>query len=168
MKFPSELGRSGLRLPVWLEKCHYLTHLAARAWPGGTDSLKLPLELVPEWLEMAARARPGAAAGSKWPLDPPQSRRYAKSADRVCPGQDARWVPLESALESQNARRVPLKPFRNCRMLDECSLSHPRSSKNAARAHSLEVRSLLALEMAARKILSPVLLFLASTFARPR
>ena len=122
------------------------------------------------WLEMAARARPGAAAGSKWPLEPapePQNTRKVPIESAPEP-QNARWVPLESAPEPQNARRVPLEPPRNRRMLDGCSSSHPRGSKSAARAHSREVRSLLALEMAARKMLSPVLPFSASAFARLR
>ena len=64
------------------------------------------------WLEMAARACPGAA-------------EYSTGAARACPGaaecstgasraspepQNARRVPLEPALEPQNARRGPLEP----------------------------------------------------------
>ena len=51
-------------------------------------------------------------------------------------------------------------------MLDGCNSSHPSSSKSANRAQSHDVRSLLALAMAARKILSLVFLFPVSTFAR--
>ena len=64
------------------------------------------------WLEMAARACPGAA-------------EYSTGAARACPGaaecstgasraspepQNARRVPLEPALKPQNARRGPLEP----------------------------------------------------------
>ena len=94
------------------------------------------------WLEMAARARPGAADGSKWPLEPEPDQ------------QNTRRVPLESAWsrrmldgcrsslprsrrllegcrssapEPQNARRVPLEPPQRRRMLDGCRLSLPWS-----------------------------------------
>ena len=104
------------------------------------------------WLEMAARARPGAADGSKWPLEPAPEP------------QNTRRVPLEPALEPQNARRAPLEPPRNRRMLDRCRSSLPWSrrmldggrsslpwsrracSKSAARAHSRDVRSFLAFD----------------------
>jgi hypothetical protein len=84
------------------------------------------------------RARPVAADGSKWPLEPapgpqmarngrsslPRSRRILDEcrsslpwsrrmldASRACPEpQNARRVPLEPALEPQNARRGPLEP----------------------------------------------------------
>jgi len=54
-------------------------------------------------------------------------------------------------------------------MFDGCRSSLPWSptfSKSAARAHSREVRSLLAFEMVARKVLTPVRLLSATTFAR--
>jgi hypothetical protein len=95
------------------------------------------------WFEMAARARPGASDGSKWPLEPAPEP------------ENARRVLLEPAPEPQNARQVPLEPPRNRRMLDGCRSSLPWSraracpgaaacSKSAARAPSREVRSFLA------------------------
>ena len=82
------------------------------------------------WLEMAARACPGAG-------------EYSTGASRVCP---------EAAECSTGAARA-------CPGAAACS-------KSAARAHSREVRSFLAFEMAARKMLPPVRLLSASTFAR--
>ena len=86
------------------------------------------------WLEMAARAWPGAAAGSKWPLEPdpePQlaramaARAWSSAAAgskwllaRAPEPQNARQVPLESAPEPRNARLVTFEPPRKCRMLD--------------------------------------------------
>ena len=113
--------------------------------------------------EMAARARNGDADGSKWPLE------HAPEP------QNTRKVPIESAPEPQNARRVPLESAPNRRMLDGCCSSHPRGaenstgaaraspgaaacSKSAARAPSREVRSFLAFEMAARRVL-PLFVF---------
>ena len=95
------------------------------------------------WLEMVARARPGAADGSKWPLEPAPEP------------QNTRRVPLEPAVEPQN----PKGAGRACPGATACS-------KSAARAHSREVRSFLALEMAARKMLPLVCLLSASSFAR--
>ena len=124
------------------------------------------------WLEMAARARPGAADGSKWSLEPaPEPQKTRKVQIEFAPEpQNARWVPLESTPEPQNARRVQLEPPRRGA---RCSTGSARAcpgaaacSKSAARAHSREVRSFLALEMAARKVLPPVRLLSASTFAR--
>ncbi len=64
------------------------------------------------WLEMAARACPGAAAGSKWPLElapEPQNARKVLLKPGPEP-QNAREVLLEPAPEPQNARKVPLEP----------------------------------------------------------
>ena len=55
------------------------------------------------WLELAARACPGAAAGSKW--------------------------PLELAPEPQNARKVLLKPGPEPQNAEKCCSSLPRSRK---------------------------------------
>ena len=104
-----------------LEKCRYLLHVAARAWPGAAD--------CPKWLEMGARARPEGADGSKWPLElapEPQNTRKVPLQSAPEP-QNARRVPLESASEPQNARRVPLEPLRRRRMLDGCRSSLPWS-----------------------------------------
>ena len=65
------------------------------------------------WLEMAARARPGAADGSKWPPEPAPEQ------------QNTRRVPLEPALEPRNARRAPLEPPQNRIILDGCRSSMP-------------------------------------------
>jgi hypothetical protein len=46
---------------------------------------------------MADRAHPGAAAGSKWQLEPAPEQ------------QNTRKMQLESGPEAQNARRVPLE-----------------------------------------------------------
>ena len=62
------------------------------------------------WLEMAARACPGAAAASKWPLElapEPQNARKVLLKPGPEP-QNAREVLLEPAPEPQNARKVPL------------------------------------------------------------
>ena len=83
--------------------------IVARAWPGAAVGSKWPLEPGPEpqlAREMAARAWPSAAAGSKWTLE------------RAPEPQNARQVPLESAPEPRNARLVPFEPPRKCRMLD--------------------------------------------------
>ena len=61
---------------------------------------------------MAARAWPGAAAGSKWSLElapEPQNARKVLLEPAPEP-QNARKVPLEPALEPQNARKVSLEP----------------------------------------------------------
>jgi hypothetical protein len=61
---------------------------------------------------MAARAWPGAAAGSKWPLElapEPQNARKVLLKPGPEP-QNAREVLLEPAPEPQNARKVPLEP----------------------------------------------------------
>jgi len=82
------------------------------------------------WLEKkTSRAHPGAADGSKWPLEPapePQNSRKVPLESAPEP-QNARRVPLESAPEPQNARRVPLEPGGRRRMLDGCRSSLPRS-----------------------------------------
>jgi hypothetical protein len=92
------------------------------------------------WLEMAARARPGAADGSNmWPLElgpepqmarngrssPPRGRRWLEMAARACPGAAAYSTGAARACagatecstgasgaspEPLNARRVPLEP----------------------------------------------------------
>jgi len=78
------------------------------------------------WLEMAARARPGAAEFSKSAARVcPGAAECSTGAARVCPGtaecstgaaratpeaQNARRVPLEPAQEPQHARKVPLEP----------------------------------------------------------
>ena len=139
-----------------------------------------PLELGPEpqlarngrrWLGMAARARPGAA-------------EYSTGASRVCPGAaECSMGAARDTQEPQNARRVPLEPPRNRRMLDGCRSSHlggaecstgaaracpgaAACSNSAARAHSREVRSFRAFKMAARKVRPHVRRLSASTFAR--
>ena len=84
----------------------------------------LPLSRI--GLEMASRARLGAAAYSKSVTRVcPGDAEYLMGASRVCPGaaecltggarataeaQDAPVVPLEPALEPQHARKVPLEP----------------------------------------------------------
>ena len=98
------------------------------------------------WLHMAARAWPGAADRSKWLLEPalePQLARTRLGGDRVNPG---------AAECSTGAARA-------CPGAAACS-------KSAARAHNCEVRSFLAFEMAAGKVLPPVRLLSASAFAR--
>ena len=90
-----------------LENCRYLREMPLFAAYGRSS-----LARSRRWLEMAARARPGAAECST-------------GADRVCPGtaecstgaaratleaQNGRRVPLEPALEPQHARKVPLEP----------------------------------------------------------
>ena len=136
-----------------LEKCRYLLHMAARAWPGAADGSKWLLEPAPE----PQLARNGLSS-------PPRSRR--------CPPRSRRI--LDGCLSSlPRSRRM----FDGCRSSlpggAGCSTGAARAcpgaaacSKSAARAHSREVRSLLALEMAARKVLPPVRLLSASTFAR--
>ena len=107
------------------------------------------------WLEMASRARRGAADGSKWPLEPtpePQNTRKVPLESAPEP-QNARRVPLESAPEPQNARQMTLEPPRRRRMRTGAARACPGAaacSKSAARARSREVRSFLAFEMAAR------------------
>ena len=62
------------------------------------------------WLEMAARACPGAAAGSKWPFElapEPQNARKVLLKPGPEP-QNAREVVPELAPEPQNARKVQL------------------------------------------------------------
>ena len=62
-------------------------------------------------LEMAARACPGAAAGSKCPLEHAPEPQNAREV-LLKPGpelQNAREVLLELAPEPQNARKVPLE-----------------------------------------------------------
>ena len=112
---------------------------------------------VHSWLEMAARARPGAAEYSKRAARArPGAAEYSKSVARVCPGA----AVLDGCRSS-----LP----RNRRMLDRCRSSHPggaECSKSAARAHSREVRSFLAFGMAVRKVLPPVRLVSGSAFAR--
>ena len=122
---------------------------------------------------MAARVRPGAADGSKWPLEPapePQNTRKVPLEFAREP-QNARRVPLESAPEPQNARRVPLEPPRKRSMLDGCRSSLPMSRsmlENRRSSHSREVRSFLAFEMAARKLLPHFRLLSVSTSAQLR
>ena len=47
IKFASALGFSGLSLPG-LEKCRHLLHMAARACPGAAECSKWPLGPAPE------------------------------------------------------------------------------------------------------------------------
>ena len=112
IKFPPDLCGRGC----------YLSFVACLASRNVAICCILPLEPGPEplfaaygrsslaqrrrWLEMAARARPGGADGSKWPLE------------SALEPQNARRVLLESAPEPQNARQVPLEPPRRRRMLD--------------------------------------------------
>ena len=115
-------------MPLFAASRRYLLHMAARAWPGAADGSKWLLEPAPE-PQMSRNGR----------SSPPRSRKYSKSAARVCPGaaewstgaarvcpgtaecstgaaratpeaQNARRVPLEPAQEPQHARKVPLKP----------------------------------------------------------
>ena len=89
--------------------------MAARAWPGaaaGSRNGRSSLAQRRSWLEMDARACPGAAECST-------------GAARICSGtakcstgalrataevQNARREPLEPALAPQHARKVPLAP----------------------------------------------------------
>ena len=83
--------------------------MAGRAWPGAAAGSKWAFEPGPEpqlAREMAARAWPSASSSSKWPLE---------SAPEP---QNAPQVPLESAPKPRNARLVPFEPPRKCRMLD--------------------------------------------------
>ena len=154
-------GASGLRgLPG--SKCRYLLHLAARAWPGAADRSKWLLEPATE----PQIARNGRSS-------PPRSRRILEKCRSSLPRSRRMLDGCRSSLP------------RNRRMLDGCRSSHPGGaecstgaaracpgaaacSKSAARAHSREVRSFLAFEMAARKVLPPVRLLSASAFARLR
>ena len=113
--------------------------------------------------EMAARARPGATTGSKWPLEPAQEPQNARQVliESALEKKNARWVALEPAPESQNTPQVPLEPTWNCRVPDGYNSKHYRNSKSTARAHSHEVLWLLALEITAPKIMSAVLMFFA-------
>ena len=151
------------------------------------------------WLEMAARAWPGAAAGSRWPLKPgpePQLARNGRSSLAQSRSWLAKW-PLEPGPAPQLARngrssvprgrrmldRCRSNLLRNREMLDwcpssqrgsaECSTGAARAcsgatacSKSAARAHCHEVRSLLAFEMTALRMLARDRLLSASSFSR--
>ena len=134
---PLEPASAWLENTAPAEKCRYLLHMAARAWPGAADGSKWPLEPAPapqmarngrsspprgrRWLEyVAARAWPGAADGSKRPLEPAPGPPMARPEP-----QNTRRVPLEPALEPQTARRAPLEPPRNRRMRDGCRSSLP-------------------------------------------
>ena len=105
------------------------------------------------WLEMAARAWPSATAGSKWPLE------------RALETQNARQVPFASAPEPRNARLAPFERPQKCRMLDR-NRSSLLWRHSGARAHCREVRSLLAFEMAARRMLARVPVLSALFFSR--
>ena len=140
---------------------------------------------------MPARNHPRKLTNWEVPTSPAEPREmplFARNAAICCI-----W-PLEPGPEPQMARNGRSSPPRsrrilekclprNRRMPDGCRSSHPggaecstgaaracpvaaAGSKSAARAHSREVRSFLALEMAARKVLAPVRLLSASTFAR--
>ena len=104
------------------------------------------------WLEMAARACPGAAAGSKWPLKPapePQNSRKVLLKPGPEP-QNAREVCCSSLPRSRRMlQKCRSSLLRSHRMLEKCRSTCPGAtagSRSAARAHSREVRSFLALE----------------------
>ena len=151
--FVACLARNVAICCIWL-------HLAARAWPGAADRSKWLLEPAPE-PQIARNCR----------SSPPQSRRILEKCRSSLPWSRRMLDGCRSSLP------------RNRRMLDGCRSSHPGGaecstgaaracpgaaacSKSAARAHSREVRSFLAFEMAARKVLPPVRLLSASAFAR--
>ena len=120
--------------------------MAARAWPGAATGSKWPLEPAPE-PQLARNGRSGSPRSRRWlemaARARPGAAEYLKSADRVCPEpQNARRVPLESASEPQNARRVPLEPPRRRKMFDGSRSSLPWSRSR------LKCRYLL--QMAAR------------------
>ena len=153
---------SGLRaLPG--SKCRYLLHLAAfgrSSLAGAADRPKWLLEPAPE-PEISRNGR----------SSPPRSRRILGKCRSSLPRSRRMLDGCRSSLA------------RNRKMRDGCRSSHPGGaecstgaaracpgaaacSKSAVRAHSREVRSFLAFEMAARKVLPPVRLLSASAFAR--
>ena len=133
-------------------RARYLLHMAARAWPGAADGSKWLLEPAPE-PQMARNGR----------SSPPRSRKYSKSAARVCPGAAecstgaARVCPGTAECPTGAARATPdaQNARRSRSMLEKCCSSHGR-----------EVRSFLAFEMAARKLLPHVRLLSVSTSAQ--
>ena len=123
------------------------------------------------WLEMAARARPEPQMARNCRSSPPRSRRILEKCRSSLPRSRRMLDGCRSSLPRSRS------------MLEKCRSSHPGGaecstgaaracpgaaacSKSAARAHSREVRSFLALEMAARKMLPLVRLLSASSFAR--
>jgi len=145
------------------------------SWPAWPREMQL----------LAARAWPGAAGGSKWLLEPAPEPQMARNGCSSSPLSSRIREKCRSSLPRScrmlDGCRSSLP--RNCRMIDGCSSSHPGGaecstgaaracpgaaacSKSAARTHSREVRSLLAFEMAGRKMLTLVRLLSASTFAR--
>ena len=124
-----------------------------------------------------------ARNGSKWLLqlapEPQMARNGRSSPPRSCRILEKCRLPRSRRMLDGCRSSLP----RNRRMLDgcrssqagdaECSTGAARAcpgaaacSKSAARAHSREVRSFLAFEMTARKVLPSVRLLSASTFAR--
>ena len=96
IKFASGLGlqvRFEFRGQPGLEKCRYLLHMAARAWPRAADGSKWLLEPAPD----------GAADDSEWPLEPapePQNRQRSSLSGTTVPSAfvaSAREMPLFAA-----------------------------------------------------------------------
>ena len=106
------------------------------------------------WLEIAARACPGAAEYSTGAARA-RSRRMIDGRLSSVPGTAE--CATGAARACPEAAKRPTGATRACPVAAACS-------KSVARAHSREVRSFL--EMAARKVLPPVRLLSASTSAR--
>ena len=134
---------------------------------------------------VACLASRNAAICCIWPLEPGPEPQMARNG---CSSPPRSRRILEKCRSSLPRSRRMLDGCRsslprNRRMLDGCRSSHPGGaecstgaaracpgaaacSKSAARAHSREVRSFLAFEMAARRMLARVRLLSASSFAR--
>ena len=164
IKFASALGLFGsclgFRYLPGLEKCRYLLHMAARAWPGAADGSKWPLEPAPG-PQMARNGRSSL----------PRSRRILDGCRSSLPWSrrmlDGRLSSLPGTAECATgaARACPEVAERSTGAARACP-GAAACSKSAARAHSRGVHSFLALEMAARKMLPLVRLVSASSFAR--
>ena len=104
-------------MPLFAASRRYLLHMAARAWPGAADGSKWLLEPAPE-PQMSRNGR----------SSPPRSRKYLKSAARVCPGAAecstcaARVCPGTAECSTSAARATP-----EAQNVDGCLSSLPRS-----------------------------------------
>ena len=94
-----------------LEKCRYLLHMAARAWPGAADGSKWLLEPAPE----PQLARNGRSS-------PPRSRRILEKCRSS--------LPRSRRMLDGGRSSLP----RNRRMLDRCRSSHPGGAECWPRA----------------------------------
>ena len=156
------------------EKCRYLLHMAARAWPGAADGSKWPLEPAPgpqmarngrSSLPRSRRILDGCRSSLPWSRRMLDGRLSSLPGTAECSTGAARACPGVAECSTGAARACPGGAERSTGAARACP-GAAACSKSAARAHSREVRSFLALEMAARKMLPHVPLLSASSFAR--